>query len=153
MFLSSHEKQLDAKRRLLVPQDFRASAMLPQPGFEPFEGLFCIASVDAPCLECGGGAFFSTYRDVIAEYPKLSPTRKALEQHFYGAMHRLAFDTAGRVTLPEKLCQRFGFDADVVLVGLGDSFQIWTPKAYDAHAAEQERLVAAALLRREDLHG
>ena len=151
MFLSSHEKQLDAKRRLLVPQDFRAAALLPHDGVEPFEGLYCFAAIDAQCIECGGAAFFATYRDVINEYPRLSPTRKALEHRFYGAMQRLSFDTAGRITLPEKLCQSFGLSGDVLLTGLGDSFQIWEPRAYEAYAAEQDRLVAAAMSKRGEL--
>lgn len=150
MFLSSHEKQLDSKRRLLVPQDFRAAALKPLDGIEPFEGLYCFAAIDAQCLECGGAAFFATYRDVINEYPKLSPTRKALEHRFYAPMSRLGFDTAGRVTLPESLCESFGLTGDVLLTGLGDSFQIWEPKAYVAYAAEQDRLATAALLRREE---
>lgn len=151
MFLSSHEKQLDSKRRLLVPQDYRAAALTPHVGIEPFEGVYCLAAISAPCLECGGAAFFATYHDVINEYPKLSPTRTALERRIYAAMNRLAFDTAGRITLPEKLCEQFGLMGDVVLAGLGDSFQIWEPKAYEAWSAEQDRLVADAFIKREAL--
>ncbi len=151
MFLSSHGKQLDSKRRLLVPQDFRICALLPHEGVDPFEGLYCFAAINASCLECGGAAFFASYRDVINEYPPLSPTRKALEHRFYASMHRLGFDTAGRITLPEALCERFGLTGDVLLTGLGDSFQIWEPAAYATYADEQEKLVAAAMQKREDL--
>jgi MraZ protein len=145
VFLSSHEKQLDAKRRLLVPQDFRASALAPYDGVEPFEGLYCFAAINASCLECGGAAFFATYRAVIEAHPPLSPTRKALEHRFYASMHRLAFDTAGRITLPEAMCDRFGLKGDVLLTGLGTSFQIWETTAYATYAEEQDRLVTEAL--------
>lgn len=145
MFLSSHEKQLDSKRRLLVPQEFRASALASFEGVEPFEGLYCFAAINASCLECGGAAFFATYRAVIETHPPLSPTRKALEHRFYASMHRLGFDTAGRVTLPEALCDRFNLKGDVLLTGLGTSFQIWEPEAYKVYSEEQERLVSAAL--------
>jgi len=149
VFLSSHEKQLDAKRRLLVPQDFRTAALLPFDTVEPFEGIYCFAAIDAACIECGGAEFFATYRDVINEYPKLSPTRKALEHRFYASMQRLSFDTAGRITLPEALCARFGLAGDVLITGLGASFQIWQPAAYAAYQAEQEALVMAAFAKRE----
>lgn len=149
MFLSTHEKQLDAKRRLLVPQDFRAAALAPHSGVEPFEGLYCFAAINAACLECGGGAFFAMYRDVIDEYPPMSPTRTAMQRRFYASMHRLSFDTAGRITLPEKLCEQFGLSGDVVIAGLGESFQIWEPAAYAAYAIEQDKLVEAAFARRE----
>lgn len=149
VFLSTHEKQLDSKRRLLVPSDFRATALKPHDGGDAFEGLYCFAAINAACLECGGGAFFSTCRDVIDEYPKMSPTRTAMQKHFYASMHKLSFDTAGRVTLPEKLCETFGLTGDVVIAGMGDSFQIWEPKAYATYAAVQDQLVAEAFAKRE----
>ena len=149
MFLSTHEKQLDTKRRLLVPQDFRAAALAPYDGVEAFEGLYCFTAINAGCLECGGAAFFAMYRDVVNEYPPMSPTRAAMQRRFYASMNKLSFDTAGRITLPEKLCEQFGLSGDVVIAGLGESFQIWEPKAYADHAAEQDRLVEAAFAKRE----
>ena len=56
MFLSTHEKQLDSKRRLLVPQDFRATALAAFAGVEPLEGVYCLPAINAACLEFGGGA-------------------------------------------------------------------------------------------------
>jgi MraZ protein len=138
VFLSSHEKQLDAKRRLLVPQDFRVSAL--PPGADDFGGVYCFSSVEAECLELGGEAFFERYRAVIERYPVGSPTRRALEHKVYAGMQRLNFDTAGRITLPEGLCAQFGLNGAVVMVGLYDRFQVWAPKAYEAYAAEQDAL-------------
>ena len=149
VFLSTHEKQLDSKRRLLVPSDFRATALKPYEGVDVFEGVYCFAAINAACLECGGAAFFATGRDVIDEFPKMSTTRIAMQKHFYASMHRLSFDTAGRVTLPEKMCETFNLSSDVVIAGMGDSFQIWEPKAYAIYAAEQDRVVALAFAKRE----
>lgn len=151
MFLSTHEKQLDAKRRLLVPQDFRATALSPVEGIEPFEGVYGFAAIKANCLECGGAALFATYRDVVNEYPAFSPTRAAMQRRFFASMTRLSFDTAGRITLPEKLCEQFNLTGEVIIAGLGDSFQIWEPSAYALYAEEQDRLVEAAFARREEL--
>ena len=151
MFLSTHEKQLDSKRRLLVPQDFRAAALTPHDGVDPFEGLYCFPAVNAACIECGGGAFFATQRDVIHSYPPMTAIRNAMQARFYASMHKLGFDTAGRITLPEKLCEQFGLTGDVVIAGMGDSFQIWEPKAYAAWLAEQDQLVAAEFARRGSL--
>lgn len=148
MFLSTHEKPLDAKRRLLVPQDFRATALMPHEGVEPFEGVYCFAAVDAACIECGGAAFFAGYREVIDAIPRFTAERKAMEHRIYAAMQRLSFDTAGRITLPAEWCERFGLDGGVLITGLGDSFQIWNPEAYKTYAAEQAALVSAVFARR-----
>ena len=148
MFLSTFEKPVDAKRRLVVPQEFRVAALLAQGDIEAFDGVYAIAAIGAECIECGGPAFFSAYRDVINEYPPLSPVRKALATRFYASMQKLNFDAAGRITLPEALCQRFALEGEVLLTGIGESFQIWNPKAFAAHAQGQEALILDAMQKR-----
>ncbi len=135
MFISTAEKQLDSKRRIVLPQDFRAVAA------GPFDGVFCFPSIEADCLEGGGQALFDTYRNLIDELPFGDPLRSALEVSVYGGLNRLAFDTAGRITLPETLCERFGLTDWVAIVGLGERFQIWSRDAFREH---RDRQLAAA---------
>jgi len=131
VFLSTAEKQLDAKRRIVLPQDFRAAAA------GPFDGVFCFPSIEADCIEGGGQALFDTYKGLIEELPFGDPLRSALEVSVYGGMARLAYDTAGRITLPEALCERFGLTDWVAVVGLGERFQIWRRDAFHAHRDQQ----------------
>ena len=135
MFLSAFEKQLDSKRRIVVPQEFRAAAA------SSFDGVFCFPSIEADCLEGGGKALFDRYEALIEELPFGDPLRSSLEFTVYGGMSQLAFDAAGRITLPEKLCEEFGIADWVVVVGLKDRFQIW---ARDAYRARREAEKAAA---------
>jgi MraZ protein len=131
VFLSTFDKQLDAKRRIVVPQEFRAAVS------GPFDGIFCFPSIEADCLEAGGKALFDRYNGVIEEMPFGDPIRTALETSVLGGMARLSFDTAGRITLPDSLCEMFGLTDWVSIVGLGDRFQIWSRDAFAAHRAEQ----------------
>ena len=135
MFLSTFEKQLDSKRRIVVPQDFRALAS------GPFDGVFCFPSIEADCIEGGGKATFDRYQDLIEELAFGDPLRTALETSILGGAHQLSFDVAGRITLPDALCQDFGLSDWVAVVGLGDRFQIWERDAFRAHRAAQ-RLAA-----------
>lgn len=139
MFLSTFEKQLDAKRRIVVPQEFRALVA------GPFDGVFCFPSIEADCIEGGGKALFDRYVGVIEELDFGDPLRTALETSVLGGMAKLSFDTAGRITLPEGLCEMFGLTDEVVLVGLGDRFQIWTREAFQAHRAAQREAAREGL--------
>jgi MraZ protein len=139
MFLSTFEKQLDAKRRIVVPQEFRALAA------GPFDGVFCFPSIEADCIEGGGKALFDRYMGVIEELEFGDPLRTALETSVLGGMAKLNFDTAGRITLPESLCEMFGLTDWVVVVGLGDRFQIWSRDAFHAHRAAQRELAREGL--------
>jgi MraZ protein len=139
VFLSTFEKQLDAKRRIVVPQDFRAAAA--PSGAGGFDGVFCFPSIEADCLEGGGQALFQRYQGLMDELPFGDPLRSALEFSVLGGMRQLAFDTAGRIVLPETLCEEFGLTDWVAVVGLGDRFQIWSLDAYRARR-ETERQAA-----------
>ena len=135
MFLSTFEKQLDAKRRIVVPQEFRTLAT------GAFGGVVCFPSIEADCIEAGGKALLDQYQELIGELAFGDPLRSALETSIYGGACQLAFDTAGRITLPDALCQEFGIDDWVAVVGLGDRFQIWDRDAFRAHRSAQ-RLAA-----------
>lgn len=141
VFISTFEKQLDAKRRIVAPQEFRAAVA-------PLEGLFCFPSVEADCVEGGGKALFDGYAALIEEYPFGDATRTALETSIMGGMTQLAFDGAGRVTLPEGLCQAYGLTDWVVVVGLGARFQIWSREAWRERERSQRLIARDALLAR-----
>ena len=91
MFLSTFEKQLDGKRRIVVPQEFRAQTA------GPFDGVFCFPSIEADCIEGGGKALFDRYTKVIEELEFGDPIRSALELSVLGGMAQLSYDTAGRI--------------------------------------------------------
>ncbi len=146
MFRSAFEKQLDSKRRIVLPQEFRAAAAALPPGQpasseESFDGVFCFPSIEANCLEGGGQALFNRYLGVIEELPFGDPLRSALEFSVVGGMRQLPFDSAGRIVLPESFCDQFGLNDWVAVVGLIDRFQIWPLEAYRAHR-DAQRLAA-----------
>ena len=134
MFLSTFEKQLDAKRRLVAPAEFRAQLT------GPFEGVFCFPSIEFDCLECGGKALFDRYGAMIEELQFGDPLRTAIETSVRAGMHMLSFDTAGRITLPETLCRDHGLTDWVVIAGIGERFQIWNRDAFQTHRAAQREM-------------
>ncbi len=136
MFSSTFEKQLDAKRRIVVPQEFRAAAASAPTG-SAFDGVFCFPSIEADCLEGGGHALFQRYQALIEARPFGSELRTALEFSVIGGMRQLPFDPAGRIVLPESLCSDLGLTDWVAVVGLGDRFQIWPLDAFRARRDAQ----------------
>jgi MraZ protein len=140
VFISTFEKQLDAKRRIVAPHEFRDAVA-------PLDGLFCFPSIEADCIEGGGKALFDDYTALIEAFPLGDPARTALETTIMGGMVQLSFDTAGRITLPESFCDMFGLTDFVVLVGLKTRFQIWSRDAFRARLAEQRALAREGLLQ------
>ena len=110
MFLSTYEKQLDGKRRLLIPQEFRTA----DNGAE--HGVFCFFALADDCLEAGGDRLMAEYVSRIEALPFGSDKRTALEETFYAGQRPLSYDGGGRITLPESLCAEAGLD-DLWLIG------------------------------------
>jgi MraZ protein len=134
VFLSTIDRQLDGKRRIVLPVEFRAAV-------GPLDSLFCMPSIEADCLEGGGPDLLRTYEALIGELPFGDPLRSAIETSVRGGFAKLTCDPAGRVTLPEAACDQFGLTDWVSVVGMGDRFQIWSKEAFAAHR-ERQRLFA-----------
>ena len=139
MFLSTFEKQLDAKRRIVVPQDYRAA--LSAPG----DSLFVFPSIRSGCIEGGGQALFDRYAKMADDLEFGDELRDSIERNVFGEMQKLSFDTAGRITLPEQLCEQYGLTDWVAVVGLRDRFEIWERDAYRAQRAADREFAKAGL--------
>lgn len=146
MFLSTYEKQLDGKRRLLIPQEFRTA----DNGAE--HGVFCFFSMASDCLEAGGDKLMAEYVARIEALPFGSDRRTALEETFYAGQRPLSYDGGGRITLPESLCEDAGLGEDVVIVGLGPRFQIWDRARWNARR-DARRALARQVMLGEDSGG
>jgi MraZ protein len=146
VFISTFEKQVDAKRRIVAPVEFRAAVA-------PFDGLFCFPSIEADCLEGGGKALFDRYAALIEEFPFGDPARTALEVSVMGGMTQLSFDTAGRITLPETFCETLRLTDWVTIVGLGARFQIWSRDTFREWREGQRATAQAGMVARARQHG
>ena len=50
---------------------------------------------------------------------------------FYLKVQILIFDTEGRVQFPKKLLNFAKIKNDILFVGLGKTFQVWSPKNFE----------------------
>ena len=93
------------------------------------------SSIHSDCIEGGGQPLFDRYAKMADELEFGDELRDSIERNVFGEMQRLSFDTAGRITLPEALCEQFGLTDWVAVVGMRDRFEIWERDAYRAQRA------------------
>lgn len=139
VFLSTFEKPLDSKRRFVVPADYRNI----EDGSQ--EALFVFPCLSEPCLEAGGIALKKEYEAMVGRLPFGHDSRKSLTHKIFSQSKTLAYDTAGRITLPDVMCARFDLSDEVVLVGMMDRFLIWSPQAYRPWAAKMDRMAEESI--------
>ncbi|MDX2109465.1 MAG: hypothetical protein SFY80_04410 [Verrucomicrobiota bacterium] len=67
----------------------------------------------------------------LAEDTKQSDTKgQQLLRRFFGKAVQFGCDKQGRVLLPESLIKHAAIDKELVLVGLGNNFQVWGAERY-----------------------
>ena len=137
--MGQYVHSLDIKGRLTIPSRYRAAldagAYITQ-GFD--RNLMVWAKITFEQI---------SYR--VSQGSITDPTSRLLRRFIYSSGDALDMDRAGRILIPEFLRQVAQLDSEVVVVGVGDYFEIWSPSLWadqlanmqDAEA-NQQRFIA-----------
>lgn len=139
-FLGSHINKIDAKGRVAAPADFRRAL-----DGDPIRGFYCLPSLRGPFLECGGGDLISFFKEMISELPPFDEDREELETHLLGEVRALAFDTEGRIVVPESLRAHAGLSDRVLFQGRGETFWILNAEGASERLAKGRERARTAL--------
>ncbi|PIB24206.1 cell division/cell wall cluster transcriptional repressor MraZ [Amylibacter kogurei] len=76
--------------------------------------------------------------DKIAQLPRGSKPRRALERTFSGQAVQLQVNETGQIVLSPKLREKLGLTNQVFFIASGDTFQIWHPDTYEDQASAMD---------------
>jgi MraZ protein len=125
MFLGQYRHTLDDKGRLTVPARFR----------ELLEaGGYALQGFDRNLMVLTAPAFEAMIRQ-LNQMNLVDPHARELKRLLFSTADRIEPDKSGRILLPQFLRDLAGLDGDVMLVGVGDYFEIWAPPAWEAQFA------------------
>ena len=125
-FRGTFDHTLDAKNRLTVPARYRSALA---------DGVVLAMTIDQrPCVGMWRPDDYERYTErALADQPSLSPARAELERFVYGSSADVDLDAAGRVMVPGFLSQHAGLQKEVVVVGVGDRFELWDRTRWNDH--------------------
>ncbi len=133
LFLSTTINKIDKKGRLSVPVQFRANIAV-----DGFQGIVLYPSFKHNCLHGTDMSYMERLSNSIhGDFGLYSDENEALATSILAASSQLAFDPEGRVTLPKAMMEHAGIGEHAVFVGLGTTFQIWQPDAYEIFREKQ----------------
>jgi MraZ protein len=126
MFLGQYTHSIDTKGRLTVPSRFRE--LLEQGAYisQGFEQNLMVLTSPA----------FERISTRVNEMSLTDPTARQLKRLIFATADRIEVDNSGRVRIPQFLREVAGLDGDAVIIGAGDYFEIWSPKAWQPKAVE-----------------
>ena len=120
-FRGRFETKMDPKGRLSLPSSFRQNL----PKGEPL----VITNGQFKGSRCLDAYSFSQWEALEARIQKLSPLKAEVQafQRFYLAGGQVVeIDNQGRIITPQILRQYAGTESEIVLVGMGSKFEIWS---------------------------
>ena len=137
MFVSTHETSLDSKGRVSVPAAFRHALGGGQRVF------IWPASDGSACLEGGGEALMSTYRQTLARMSPTDPARRAFMHAIFTRSADLKMDDTGRISIPRALLNHAGITKELVFAGSLDRFHVWEPERFAAFDVAMDEQIKA----------
>jgi MraZ protein len=131
LFLSTFTNKIDAKGRVSVPAQFRASLVN-----KDFSGIVVYESFINDCVEGCDIERIKKISESIDNLDPFSEERDAFAAAVLGGSVQLTIDIDGRVILPESLLKKAQIKDNVVFVGKGSTFEIWQPAKFEEYMAK-----------------
>jgi MraZ protein len=128
MFLGTHSPRLDDKGRLVLPAKFR----------EGLAGGVVLTKGQDRSVVVWPAAEFASYAARLNEASRSdAKVRAYLRVLFSGASDEVP-DRQGRISVPQVLRDYAGLDRDVMVVGNGNTCEIWDSPTWNEYLSGQE---------------
>ena len=120
MFLGYYEHSIDEKGRLTIPARFRELLV---------DGAFITQGFDQNLVVMPSSNFEKMYAKVNT-MSMTNPAARQLRRLVFAHADRVDLDKAGRILIPQFLRDSGKLDANAIIVGVGDNFEIWNPELW-----------------------
>jgi MraZ protein len=132
-FRGLYEHSLDSKDRITVPARFRSALA---------DGVVLSKGLD-PCVDVYTPEAFEQVSDTyLAPHSPFSADARKMRRRFHGGSFDEKLDSAGRVRLPKTLIEHGGLSGACVIVGAGESLEIWDAESWSRQQAELDSAAA-----------
>jgi MraZ protein len=131
MFLNQYHHSFDDKGRLTIPAKFRELLT---------EGAFVVQGLDKNLMVLPPAVFQILY-DRLMTMSLTNPDARLLREIILGNAMQVTPDGSGRILPSQNLKDYAGLKDDVVFVGQGDRFEIWSAELWQK---QQEKINDAA---------
>jgi MraZ protein len=134
LFLSTFINKIDAKGRVSVPSQFRASLIN-----ESFSGMVIYESFVNECIEGCDIERIKKLSESIDNLDPFSEERDAFATAVLGGSTQISIDGDGRALLPSDLLKKVKIKHELVFVGKGSTFEIWEPKRFEEYMVKAKK--------------
>lgn len=123
MFLGQFRHNLDDKGRLTVPARYREDLLS--------DGAYVMLGLDHNLLLLTSPQFAQVSQRLNA-MNLADPNARAIRRLIFSTAEQVELDKAGRILISHNLRNLASIDTEAVMVGTGNSIEIWSPGLWDA---------------------
>lgn len=123
MFFGLYEHSIDEKNRLMIPRKMRDEAGVKLFIMKGYDGALAIYKS-------------STFEKLMAEIEDMPFTQRTNRDYIRAMLAsacEIDVDRQGRIQIPTQLMNKYNITKDVVVVGAGDHFEVWSKALYDEY--------------------
>ena len=127
LFRGINAVNLDVKGRISMPKKYRQDTL------DAADGKMVVTiDTDAPCLLLYTLSEWERIESKLQQLPSFNPAALRIQRLLIGHAMEVDMDTQGRLLLPGLLRDHAKLDKNVILVGQGNKFEIWSQEQWDA---------------------
>jgi len=123
MFLGQFRHNLDDKGRLTVPARYREDLLS--------DGAYVMLGLDHNLLLLTSPQFAQVSQR-LNSMNLADPNARAIRRLIFSTAEQVELDKAGRILISQNLRNLASIDTEAVMVGTGNSIEIWSPGLWDA---------------------
>ncbi len=123
---SLYRHEVDDKRRVQIPSKWR-----PEEAGTEFTLVVWPKAKEGPCLRGLPPAQMEALLNDLVSMPSSDPNKTVLKRIIGSESVQVTVDKVGRICIPDEMARTAGITDKVVLVGLLDRFEIWSPERYE----------------------
>jgi MraZ protein len=140
VFFGETAINLDAKGRLAIPMRYREAIR------DACDGRLVLtySAFDSGALYLYPEKDWKRVRDDVTGLSTFNPSHRSLQRKLVGSASSVEPDGNGRIQLPQTLRQVAGLEKKVVLLGMGNRFEVWNETILNQKRVEEERALDEA---------
>ncbi len=134
MFLGLYQHRIDSKGRLTIPSRFREMLS---------SGAYVTLGFDRNLMVLTPDVF-QNISERVNQMSLTDPVARQLRRLIFATADRVEVDRSGRILIPQFLRETAGLESQVVVVGSGTYFELWSPETWSQQASEIQNTEANA---------
>lgn len=122
---------LDGKKRVTIPSDWREAANNPT--------LFVLPGVDVKCLYVFTAHEMAKRLEKVSAVSVANAKAQKFLRDFFSRADRVGLDAQGRIRVKDELLDFAGIINQMVLVGVGSRFELWSPESWNEQHSQADQ--------------